>query len=941
MKCQHGATAQDLAQVLVALSLLRPIDGVEALKHHLAARLSHLVGLFTAVIQEKELSLSSSPSTKKNDASALLEVLVRATKCICTTIAECGELFLTRAGVLSEPLVMHVAKKADEGGANELLFDPGSRKESTESSAWSKHLQNSFERLSGLSSAGVALECNQWLEQISSQVAPLSRVLLRACGSGSDLRAIEMAIKNELQRWKYSVNNMTGPRSSKGAGMRSTNGDAGVASIASSQLLSSATAEEDQLAWTDACQWVIGRPISLWTMLFETPLLDRSKEILAQEFGQITEEVRYFVDQAVVHAIERKGSLFDGIEHRIAGNADVIYSIDTSGCLRNSSVDGMMRQSSVHIAPIASAASGDALSMPGEGIGREGDTGQWMSRAEFLLGHIDKQLDNALATVLDTSDVQPHQQGPSPRAIHLQPYVQESASKMIVDVVELLTSAVRALPLHGGDWEAENAVYAALFVGRVALGMAERSAPLRVLLGPPSEWTTAASDASSSSSRHLRRAASASASTPATVSPRLDVAQRALRDAASEAYSAWAAWAAQSLALTYITRLVDDDVINAAAGVRGWEDVSLTAPSGTSAVAGSTGRLTFSLPAAPSSAAAAMALGACQEVDRAGGHAADGLSVQQLRWRLAGDLCDRIQEKFKSSPTGTASEKGVLQVLFDIRFLTTILAGDPPCTSTAVAETPSSRKKQISEAETRITRCIDPIDWATYESYLYSNVAGYIQRCSALLGLVLRGNTAPGVGTGDASTKSPLKSRSMTSAGSASGTSSTAVESNILRMATPGSRFAYLPVNIPSALHRSKSGTGVSPASMTSSSRRRGHPSGASALLDSGEECGYSFAKLTVHRSIDNSDDTDRDGLRGKKAATPSVSGTASASEESAGGRSAAAAALEAFKQSAFGSLLGDKAAEMSASLGEYSLSNLSTSGTGLLSSLQLPTFKR
>ena len=298
----------------------------------------------------------------------------------------------------------------------------------------------------------------------------------------------------------------------------------------------------------------------------------------------------------------------------------------------------------------------------------------------------------------------------------------------------------------------------------------------------------------------------------------------------------------------------------------------------------------------------ATALGACSEIERAGGHAADTVAVQLLRWYLTGDICTALKAAFSTggafSTRGSISEKGLLQLLFDLRFLTTMLEAVPPpplgAEPASAGGGAAARMREVASTESELARHIDPIDWATYEAHLYSRVGQFSQRSKALLGLASRGAPAPKLVNGVAPPMQPITQPA---------------ESNILRMASSGTRFSYLPVNTPAALRQQQQ--------QQQQRQQVATPAPASALLDDGPETQYSFALLTTGRSRPFS----------------AAAGSSGRDSGAAGGAGAAAgvgaAALEALRQSSFGSLLGDKAAEMTASFGDWS------------SLTNLPSFKR
>ena len=105
------------------------------------------------------------------------------------------------------------------------------------------------------------------------------------------------------------------------------------------------------------------------------------------------------------------------------------------------------------------------------------------------------------------------------------------------------------------------------------------------------------------------------------------------------------------------------------------------------------------------------------------------------------------------------SEKGVLQVLFDVRLMLDVLAGGsnaamgpggprggggggggggdtavPGAAAWAVKAAAAAAKSAESATATLVEE-LDPIDWATYESFLWRNEQRAYQRCAVLLGL--------------------------------------------------------------------------------------------------------------------------------------------------------------------------------------------------------------
>ncbi len=892
LKSQGGATPSQLAGVLAAMALLKPVDGAEALKHHLAARQIYITSCLSSALET-----SSGNNNESLDPDELVVVLADVVSLVCSTIAECGELFLSRPGITTGPLLVEVAGR-DDMGTSELLFDPGSggTDDSTEAAAWKKHQNAVCDRLSELSSAGVALECSQWLEGLASQVAPLCEKLLESCDSGAALHCVEVGVQETLSSWRYNLNNSNIISTGGGKG-----GDGGTTTT-------TITTTSEELSWTDACQWVVGHPVALWTLLLEGPLVSRAKSLVTDQFAAIGAQAGELIQAALTESY--------AMPPCTPGKVDHGKWSDTLELSSYSAVVGVKRK----ISRRSDGGRGSSVNPAGGAAAAATvDPCWWLIRAESLLQAVDSNLDAALSAALAVTEAgaasgergenaaaarrtmfsssgttSASVQGPSPRAVLLQPFVQETCSAAVDAVAAALSAATASLPASDNTVDFDSAACAALFVGRVAQGLAERSAPLRLLLGPPAAW--AAARAAQARPQPLQRLPSAAATAAAAlrsseVAPRLDTAQRRLHSIAIDAYTRWTTWASRGLAEQLVIQASSDGALATDAPLRGWEEAIL--PGGTADTSTNSGDVKFMLPALPSPAAMVTALGVCNEIERVGGHAADSVAVQLLRWCTAGDVSSALKASFASggpfSARGSVSEKGLLQLLFDLRFLTVLLeATPPPPQAEGVTATAASRLREIASAESELASHIDPIDWATYEAHLYTRVTQFSQRSKALLGLAMRGAPAPKNVGGSAPAQSITQP----------------AESNILRMASPGTRFSYLPVNTPAALRQQQQ-----------QQQPIATPAAAAALLDDGPETQYSFASLTTGRSRPSSAASGPGGSDGSSAA--------------GGPAGVGAAALEALRQSTFGSLLGDKAAEMTASFGDWS------------SLTSLPSFKR
>ncbi|PSC70573.1 conserved oligomeric Golgi complex subunit 1 [Micractinium conductrix] len=879
----HGElSAAQAAAALAAQALLKPMDGAEVLKAFLTARQAYIMQCLSG----------AAAAGADTDLDSLAFILADVATMVCSTLAQCGELFLQLPGVSATPLLVQ-ALAADDSSSVDLLFDTGK-----EAEAWKAQVDAVRGRLAELSAAGLALECRQWLDQLSQQLRQLGGRLLGPCASGQGLLSVEAAVKAALEEWQYGLQPVTQA------------GEAADAAVA--------------MSWADICQWVLGRACPLWPLLFEQPLLERAKQLVASDFSSLVDKVAGLLGIALQEAAALP-PLTPGSAHAGAWCDTFELQPATPDATVGGRLGGSKRRRLTGHAKAGVAAQ------------RQGSTPQaWLPQAEQVVQRFDQQLSKLLAAALDACGSGAAQQGGSvaadnaasaqqsalglaetvaSRALILQPFVQDRCAEAAEGIAASLGARLLALPAQqAGSDAAAIAGYApvatqALVLGRVALGMASRSSMLPLVLGSPDRWHAAVHSGSSNGSAGSAGGRPLQGRLPSGVAPappaaRFERLQQRLHSVGLQAYGSWAAWASEGLADALTAGLASDPTLAANAPLRCWEETVIGGGGGGDGGdlgedsmdggggGGSGLEMRFQLPAAPSPAAVQLALAACQEIDRAGGHLLEEEPLLLLKWRLGGSLLAALTAALAEAGeaagdggvlAGKLSEKGVLQVLFDARFLLDLLSGGRPVSAGAAdaassAAAVTSRRHEAAALEARLSGRLDPIDWATYEPYLYSNKDRAAARCQVLFGMLLRGDR-PQQRSG-----APLPP----------GAANMPADSNILRMAPVGPRFSYLPVTTPMALLRQSSmqqlsaGGGLGGEALSSSSSASGS-----------EVSAYSFASLLSE---------------GGGRARPSGEGGAGA-----GGYAAQAGAASSGVGKLVG-LLGDRAASALGDMGGSSL---------------------
>lgn len=258
--------------------------------------------------------------------------------------------------------------------------------------------------------------------------------------------------------------------------------------------------------------------------------------------------------------------------------------------------------------------------------------------------------------------------------------------------------------------------------------------------------------------------------------------------------------------LSFSQSLRNDESLSATTPLRGWEDTVVKQEESSEHPS----EMKISLPSMPSLYITSYLFQASEEIHRVGGHVLDKPILQNFASKLLEKVID-IYMNFLSNNESTTnttrvSEKGVLQILLDLRFTADILSGGDLTgnetlktskTKTAyrrkqdvIQQTKTVMKDRLDELANRLSQKLDPIDWLTYEPYLMENEKQCYLRHAVLFGFFVQLNRM----YTDTMQKLPTNS-----------------ESNIMRCSTIP-RFKYLPISAPVL----SKGTSKSPISTSS-----------------------------------------------------------------------------------------------------------------------------
>uniref|UniRef100_A0A7S3QNJ0 Conserved oligomeric Golgi complex subunit 1 n=1 Tax=Dunaliella tertiolecta TaxID=3047 RepID=A0A7S3QNJ0_DUNTE len=821
-------------------------------------------------------------------------------------------------------------------------------------------------------------------------------------------------------------------------------------------------------SWGAVCERVLGvPPMPLWRVVLQPAFAGRAKELLAECFRSVAAAVQEPLAQYLAEAKEARPEPAGEVSCKgwpmVSASSAPLPMLAGQG--RIELHNGQQQQphsngnSSNNSKVPWSERLGSSKQEGRKGTAEEGDK-DFRQSVHFIRRRFDDELLAALQAALllllgprpsptpssSSPSALPPLAGPassslqtmgsaaavSSRAAELEPFVHSQCMDLVAQLAGSCRSQVQSLGMPKGDDGTSGAATAEqlLVLGRLCSALAMESRYLQVVLSPADSWQQAVAQARHAaaglqhpgrSTAAAMRSAAASAARGAAAGGKLQAAVGQLRAAAVAAYRLWAAWAGRCLAASLRSRVVADDALTSNTTPLSWQETVV--PGAGAGAEGLDGGLDaglllgdsgpqdmrFMLPACPSFAVMALLHGACQEVRRAGDHAAAPEALQALEWEVAGaalvmyarllrmdasleDGPEGSEEEASSSGlmgislangatglgiggnstsgskaeaaaaarlAGALTEKGVLQLLMDVRFMRDVLAGGRPlgppqqqhqqqqqhgtegnaeASDSHIVAALMERRRQGSNLEQHLQDRLDPIDWATYEPHLWTNVQQFYQRTATLLGSLTQLQRAYPEGPS-------ASGRSGTAAGGAALSSTAAAPSGRARDLNPmnvlpvAPRFHYLPISIPSIARGPTAGGTQALARMQTR-----------ALSGDGPTDSYSFADLGLpKRQRPSGGMGQRVGdMASVLASGGNVDPAAVAAGSSGSSSTAAAAAMGGwnarFQTGSFGtlgSMLGDKAAEMTA-LAQQRFEHLSepSSFSGLLSSFAKTTFR-
>eukprot|EP00271_Cylindrocystis_brebissonii_P017546 TRINITY_DN4607_c0_g1_i1.p1 TRINITY_DN4607_c0_g1~~TRINITY_DN4607_c0_g1_i1.p1 ORF type:complete len:1175 (+),score=261.37 TRINITY_DN4607_c0_g1_i1:609-4133(+) len=822
--------AKDYAVALAAVSVMEDLDSPQVLALFLQSRrawvrtqLKAAAGRPAATPHPPHSALSTSSPSPASSAPApsatgfppdVAASLCHLVSLIQITLCHAGELFL-EVSTGKRPLLFATVHEVAPGSQ---LFG-GIPNPDKEVQLWREQRLRQEERVTPLAGRTVQEGCQAWLQQVAEDIAVEGRLILETIPLARDLAAIEHLVRASMTRQETFSSSMP--------------------------WLTAAFGAAPDSPWDCIWELILKEPLDLWSALFEAAFLQRAKGIFRKAFSELTVEKQ-------VEEYLAKAEAPPGVGFGTMGTDLLLPAGGQSGAVEGPDLAWKMAGSDKEW---AQATSGNYFSAP----------------VNQLRHQVDDKLHDVLTDVLPllvgpssaarASDIPPFLQDQCHAAmlaiIHGLEARLEALSAVPPGGDTTLAAAPQATSADGARTDQSQATAAAvtveraLLIGRFCSALAQYSRYLPVLLGPHTRWLQLAkgmgigvphggpggaagdsatgpllphrlsssshpSDLSSlldPSSRRLSRLRGPSSlhdpslsSSPPYGTEMLHSLQRHLRRVSISAHRIWVEWSAKQLGDAFMRNLFPDEGLAAKAPCKGWEETVLK-------LATEEGEKEDRawLPAMPSKSCLLLLFAGVREVHRVGSHTLDRAVLRLFAWKLqqqvlaAFDSLVMDDEKMKQH----VSEDGVLQLLFDIKFLADVLSGGSEISTDALQEDENvavlgggmaghlggfvagkrsrgvhltdkegmARKARLTALSTSLQARLDPVFWAFFEEQLWENEKRYYHRCAILYGSLIQLNRLY--------TDSPPKH-----------TPSTA-DTNRLQMSAVVPRFTLLPISAP------------------------------------------------------------------------------------------------------------------------------------------------
>lgn len=744
---EQGLGINAYADALAAVAVIDDLDPYQVLKLFLESRriwVLHKLG--TCKIGECE-------------SGYVISVFCEVVRIIQVSLGQVGELFLQ---VLNDmPLFYKIILGSPPGTQ---LFG-GLPNPEEEVRLWKLHREKLESVMVTLERDYIADVCSHWLKNCGKEIN--DRYLVQIINSGEELASAERLIRESLDGREVLEGSL--------------------------EWLRSVFGSEIELPWNRLRELVLRENEDLWEEIFEDAFVRRMKEIVGFRFDDL---------RGVVNVRE-------SIEAISATNTE---TMDVQAYLNRPLPGGGVWFLEPNMRKTGLA--------PGFKVAADENDNHTCLNAYFgpEVGRIRDAVDNRCKSILDDLLCFLESQKAVSRLKELVTYLQDKCYESVSAVLEELENELNGLSSSLDNQKQEatspvSLVERSLFIGRLLFALRNHSSHIPLILGSPRLWVNEMMlpmfeklPSMSGNSRMIpnsplhdsfkRRFDSprgrsfdsprrqslinsriqTSSATAAlfgvkdSASPKLELITRFSRDLCIKAHDLWISWVSDELSAILAKNLKNDEALSATNPLKGWEETVIKQEQ----YDDGSPEMKISLPSMPSLYVILFLFQACGEIQRVGGHILDKVILQKFALRLSqrvihiyGDFISTFEVRVPQ-----VSEKGVLQILFDLRVTIDVLSGGDQIDQRHFNSTNSEAVMRLIDS---LKQILDPIDWQTYEPFLWENGKQAYLRHGVLFGFFVQLNRM------HTSTAQKLSSNA---------------ESNTMRCSTVP-RFKYLPISAP------------------------------------------------------------------------------------------------------------------------------------------------
>lgn len=745
------------------------------------------------------------------DATIVATSLCQLVAIIEQSLCHVGELFL-EVSTGKMPLLFGTVLVAMPGSQ---LFG-GIPNPEKEVELWKEHRQKLEEAMTPLPAKAVQEACQTWLKTVADDISVEGQVILGHIKNAKDLAEIEVQVRQSMTLPETFAESMP--------------------------WLTAAFGGRPDSPWDSIWELLLKEPMDLWNSLFEKTFAERCKTVVDSAFQTltITEQIEQFLTET--KAPESVDLAAWGTLPQSEGSGGLAWRVGV-------------------------------------------DDREWESaKSAFFSPEVTQlrdEVDHKLTDIL--TDVLHMLRGPAGglRSQELAPYLQEQCFLSLKTIVEGLEKQLESLTQGTSNGESMTflTVERALLIGRFCAALGQWSTCLPVVLGPPSNWRnfvgTMEGGATPGTPGFVQKVSpswleTVEGSTILEASTRtrslsrtggqemllrtddgtvkLKEVQKELRRVSIAAHRVWVEWSTTQLAESFTGNLRKNETLATTVPLKGWEETIQKSVMEDGEV-----ELSIALPAMPSDYCLSLLFSGAKEIHRIGSHTLDRAVLRLFAWKMSAKVLAAYDAFVRDEAVMNerVSEKGILQLLFDVKFLADVLSGGAEISPESLQEEESgmpgsssrfshsssrrwrplsqtdpatmARKAQVNALVDSLKESLDPIDWATYEEALWEHEKRCYNRCAVLYGAIIQLNRLHT----DVPPKHPHAS-----------------DTNTLNMAPSVQRFTLLPISAP-LLHSN----GIAANNRTRKSVLD-HPSVQWDGVVNGEASKYSFSDSVALASV-------------------------------------------------------------------------------------------